>query len=105
MKFELDSTIVINNFGFNCYVKDNILFVPEKIFSICSKNRRKSVEDLLDLFMSFPGIIAGLLNFDLNSFKSSLKELQDSLNGYVENCYLIEHNSPQYSFGAMPPMK
>ena len=104
MKFELDSRVKITNGDFNCYVKDSVLFVPEQIFSISSKNRRKTVEDLLDLFMSFPGIIAGLLNFDLNEFKSALKSLQTTLRGQVEEYYLVEHNPPQHSFGALPPM-
>ena len=104
MKFELDSSVKITNGNFNSYVKDSVLFVPEQIFSICSKNRRKTVEDLLDLFMSFPGIMAKSLNLDLDSFKSALKILQDSLYGQVEEFYLVEHNPPQYSFGALPPM-
>lgn len=102
MKFELDSSITISNDNFNCYLKNNTLFIPKQIFSICTENRKKSVEDILDLFMSFPGIMAKSLNLD--SFKSALKILQDSLYGQVEEFYLVEHNPPQYSFGALPPM-
>lgn len=104
MKFELDSSITISNGNFNCYLKNNTLFIPKQIFSICTENRKKSVEDILDLFMSFPGIMANLLNLNLDSFKCALRILQDSLLGQIEECYLVEHNPPQYYFGALPPM-